>query len=105
MYPTISSDESISRNPLLRHTKVRRAMGYKLVCLFKRALIQEEINSLTRRKLSRLPLTLPPFRPATLFGNGVARLKLCKLMQMAVGLGCGNGLRNERFGGGHRTRF
>jgi hypothetical protein len=26
-------------------------------------------------------------------------------MKMAVGLGCGNGLRNERLGGGHRTRF
>ncbi len=105
MHSPVPRDESVARNTLFRHAEVRRAMRDKLVGLLKRSLIQEKVDTLPRRKLSRLALALPPFRSSALFGNGMTRLKLCEVTPMTVGLCSGIGLRNGTLGGGHRTRF
>src|SRR5271167_1392659 len=98
MHTPISRDESVTRDSLLCHAKVRCAVCDKLVRFFKRAFIQKEIDALPCGKLAGLALALPPLCATALFGNGVPSCKLCQVALMAVGLRRGlrggTGLRN-----------
>ncbi len=79
-------------------------MSYKFIRLFKRPLIQQKINPLPRRKLSRLMLPRPPLRPATLLGNRMTSRKLRQVPLMRINLHFRLGfLHNRTLGSSHRT--
>ena len=92
-------------NALGIHTKIRCPVRDELVGLFEGALVQQEVDALPRRKLSGFALPCAPLCAATLFGDGVARGKLCKVALMRIGLRCGRSRLNGMLGCGHRTRF
>ena len=57
-------------------------MSYKLIRLLKRPLIQQQVNPLPSRKLTRGPLSLTPRSPATLFRDGMASSKLSEFVRV-----------------------
>src|SRR4029079_2999828 len=64
---TITGDDAVARIELFVEPKVARAMHDKLVKFFKAVLIEQKIDALTRRQLTRCVLLLNALGPAALF--------------------------------------
>ena len=76
MHPPIPGNKPIPRHTLLGHSKVGRPVRNELIGLLERALIEQKINPLPRRKFARLSLSRPPLLAPALFRNSVTRCKL-----------------------------